>query len=61
MSEPAEHSGAGPSVGWIGTGRMGFAMATRLARAGSAPWVWNRTRSKAEPLVDVGCTVVDTL
>jgi 3-hydroxyisobutyrate dehydrogenase len=61
MAGSAEHSGAGPSVGWIGTGRMGFAMAMRLARAGSPPWVWNRTRSKAEPLADVGCTVVEAL
>lgn len=61
MASSAEHSGAGPSVGWIGTGRMGFAMAGRLARGGSAPAVWNRTRAKAEPLTEVGCTVVDAL
>jgi len=37
-------------VGWIGTGRMGFTMARRLARAGCKLTVWNRTRAKAERL-----------
>lgn len=48
-------------VGWIGTGRMGAAMAGRLARAGNDVTVWNRTRSKAEPLADLGCTVADAI
>lgn len=48
-------------VGWIGTGRMGAAMAGRLARAGNDVTVWNRTRAKAEPLAELGCTVVDTI
>jgi 3-hydroxyisobutyrate dehydrogenase-like beta-hydroxyacid dehydrogenase len=61
MTGFAERSETGLSVGWIGTGRMGFAMAGRLARAGAAPSVWNRTRAKAEPLADLGCTVVDTV
>ena len=42
---------AGPRVGWIGTGRMGAAMAARLARAGTDLTVWNRTRAKAETTV----------
>ena len=46
------------TVGWIGAGRMGAAMAVRLDRAGAGPAVWNRTRSKAE---DTGCTVVDEI
>jgi len=45
---------AAGSVGWIGTGRMGAAMASRLARAGVDLHVWNRTRSKAEPLAELG-------
>ena len=49
------------SVGWIGAGRMGAAMATRLARAGVKVTVWNRTRAKAEPLADVGCIVADSI
>jgi 3-hydroxyisobutyrate dehydrogenase len=47
------------TVGWIGSGRMGAAMAIRLARAGLAPTVWNRTRSKAEATVEHGCSVAD--
>jgi 3-hydroxyisobutyrate dehydrogenase len=47
------------SVGWIGAGRMGAAMAIRLAKAGVAPAVWNRTRAKAEATAEHGCTVVD--
>ena len=50
-----------PLVGWIGTGRMGAAMATRLATAGVDLQVWNRTRSKAEPLAEHGATVVDSI
>ncbi|HZY01519.1 MAG TPA: NAD(P)-dependent oxidoreductase [Dermatophilaceae bacterium] len=46
-------------VGWIGTGRMGFALAQRLSRAGVDVAAWNRTRAKAEPLAEFGVTVVD--
>jgi len=49
------------SVGWIGTGRMGAAMATRLAQAGVGVTVWNRTRSKAEPLTKFGCKIADSI
>lgn len=48
------------TVGWIGTGRMGLALATRLLNAGVDVAVWNRTRSKAEPLAQLGATIVDT-
>src|SRR5690242_13290882 len=48
-------------IGWIGTGRMGHAMAERLLAAGADLSVWNRTRSKAEDLAQAGATVVDTL
>jgi 3-hydroxyisobutyrate dehydrogenase len=51
----------GSRVGWIGTGRMGHAMARRLLGAGQDLWVWNRTRSKAEDLIGLGATVVDTV
>ncbi len=57
---PGNLSGAG-QVGWIGTGRMGAAMATRLARAGADLEVWNRTRAKAEPLARHGARVVDSI
>jgi 3-hydroxyisobutyrate dehydrogenase-like beta-hydroxyacid dehydrogenase len=44
------------SIGWIGAGRMGAAMATRLIAAGNDVTVTNRTRAKAEEL---GAKVVD--
>lgn len=49
------------SLGWIGTGRMGYAMAERLAKAGCDLSVWNRTKSKAEPLAEYGAEIVDNL
>lgn len=45
-------------VGWIGLGRMGEAMVTKLLKAGHPVHVWNRTASKAAHLVDYGATVV---
>lgn len=49
-----------PRVGWIGIGRMGFALAGRLLDAGYDLAVYNRTRAKAEPLAERGAKVVDT-
>ena len=46
-------------VGWIGLGRMGEAMVKRLTQAGFGVDVWNRTRSKAEPLAEYGATIVN--
>ncbi|MFO1315699.1 MAG: NAD(P)-dependent oxidoreductase [Burkholderiales bacterium] len=48
-------------VGWIGIGRMGYAMAERLARGGADVTVWNRTRAKAEPLAAHGAKVANRL
>ena len=48
-------------IGWIGTGRMGFVMAQRLARAGCDLTVWNRTRAKAEPLAQDGARIANSL
>jgi 3-hydroxyisobutyrate dehydrogenase len=48
-------------LGWIGIGRMGYAMAERLAKAGCDISVWNRTKSKAEPLATSGAKVVNAL
>jgi 3-hydroxyisobutyrate dehydrogenase-like beta-hydroxyacid dehydrogenase len=47
-------------LGWVGTGRMGYAMASRLLKHGCDVAVYNRTRSKAEPLAALGATVVDS-
>ena len=46
-------------LGWVGAGRMGLALATRLLEAGCDVAVYNRTRAKAEPLADLGATIVD--
>lgn len=45
-------------IGWIGLGRMGFAMALRLLQAGHPLRVWNRTPAKGEPLAQHGATLV---
>ena len=47
-------------LGWIGTGRMGYAMVSRLLKHGCDVAVYNRTRSKAEPLTAFGATVVNS-
>ncbi|MQB01453.1 MAG: NAD-binding protein [Actinobacteria bacterium] len=47
-------------LGWIGAGRMGFALAERLLEAGCDVAIYNRTRSKAEPLADKGGKVVNS-
>jgi 3-hydroxyisobutyrate dehydrogenase-like beta-hydroxyacid dehydrogenase len=48
------------SVGWIGAGRMGYALIERLLDAGYDVSVYNRTRAKAEPLAERGAKLVDT-
>lgn len=48
------------TLGWVGAGgRMGFAMAKRLLAAGHEVSVYNRTRSKVEPLAELGAKIVD--
>lgn len=42
------------SIGFIGTGVMGLSMARNLMNAGHPLHVYNRTRSKAEPLLQAG-------
>lgn len=49
----------GRPIGWIGAGRMGFPMAERLLKAGYDVSVYNRTRSKVEPLAARGARIVD--
>jgi 3-hydroxyisobutyrate dehydrogenase len=48
-------------LGWIGTGRMGYEMAARLAKGGGDVTVWNRTRAKAEPLTQHGAKIAKSL
>ncbi|PLZ02438.1 6-phosphogluconate dehydrogenase [Burkholderia sp. WAC0059] len=57
-SQPSQKS---PHIGWVGTGRMGYAMAKRLIMAGSNLSVYNRSREKAEPLAEYGARVVESL
>lgn len=58
MANEAQVTAPAPRVGWIGAGRMGLAMAARLLSAGVGLAVYNRTRSKAEPLAAGGATLV---
>ena len=46
-------------IGWVGMGRMGYPMAERLLDAGHDVSIWNRTKSKAEPLAKKGGKIVD--
>jgi 3-hydroxyisobutyrate dehydrogenase len=46
-------------LGWIGLGRMGYAMVERLAMAKADIRGYNRTRAKAEPLIESGVRLVD--
>lgn len=47
-----------PTIGWIGTGRMGSQLVRRLLAAGHDVTVYNRTAAKAQPLVDAGASFV---
>src|SRR5882672_2536651 len=47
-------------LGWVGTGRMGYAMASRLLQNGCDVAVYNRTRAKAEPLTESGAVIVES-
>src|SRR4051812_29557970 len=46
-------------VAFLGTGIMGAPMARNVASAGHEVAVWNRTRTKAEPLAREGAQVMD--
>jgi len=48
------------SLGWVGVGRMGRALVTRLLEAGHEVAVYNRTREKALDLEPLGATIVDS-
>jgi len=47
-------------IGWIGTGLMGNPMAKHLINAGYKLNVFNRSRQKAEELIEMGATWLDT-
>jgi 3-hydroxyisobutyrate dehydrogenase len=54
-----ERSG-GHRLGWLGTGRMGIALIHRLLAADCDVTVYNRTKSKAEPLAAAGAKIADS-
>jgi 3-hydroxyisobutyrate dehydrogenase-like beta-hydroxyacid dehydrogenase len=45
------------TVGFIGLGNMGLAIATNLRKAGFGLRVYNRTAAKARPLLELGATL----
>ena len=47
-------------LGWLGTGRMGVEMGRRLLSAGCDLAVFNRSMSKAEPLIRLGAKPAGT-
>ncbi len=48
------------TIGWIGTGVMGISMLSRLQQQGYHCVVYNRTRSKAQSLLDQGAIWADS-
>lgn len=48
------------SIGFVGLGAMGAGIVPRLLAAGHAVTGWNRTRAKAEPLINAGMRWVDS-
>jgi 3-hydroxyisobutyrate dehydrogenase-like beta-hydroxyacid dehydrogenase len=58
--EDDDMSAENTRIGWIGCGRMGTAMAKRLVLAGNDVTVTNRTRAKAEAMVEFGAKIVDS-
>jgi 3-hydroxyisobutyrate dehydrogenase-like beta-hydroxyacid dehydrogenase len=50
-------AGSTRRLGWLGTGRMGVALCRRLLAAGCDLTVYNRTRSRAEPLAADGAKI----
>jgi 3-hydroxyisobutyrate dehydrogenase len=47
-------------IGWIGTGVMGRWMCQHVIGKGYTATVYNRSRDKAQPLIDLGATFADS-
>lgn len=47
-------------IGWIGTGVMGRWMCQHIMQKGYSATVYNRTREKAQPLLELGATFADS-
>ena len=52
---------AAQTVGFIGLGTMGAPIAARLLGQGAKLVVWNRTRSKCQPLAQAGAAVAESV
>jgi 3-hydroxyisobutyrate dehydrogenase len=59
MSVPVATPGK-TRIGWIGTGVMGRWMCEHALKKGFAATVFNRSKDKAQPLLDQGATFADT-
>ncbi|KAJ6389546.1 hypothetical protein OIU77_027800 [Salix suchowensis] len=51
---PANDDGSPITVGFLGLGIMGSPMALNLIKSGCDVTVWNRTKSKCDPLISMG-------
>ncbi len=49
------------SIGWIGLGKMGNPMVANLLKAGFPVSVYNRTKAKAQEVLDQGAVYVDSM
>lgn len=47
-------------IGWVGTGVMGVSMLSLIQKAGYTSVVYNRTKAKAQSLLDAGAEWADT-
>jgi 3-hydroxyisobutyrate dehydrogenase-like beta-hydroxyacid dehydrogenase len=50
-----------PSITILGTGRMGSALARTFLKQGYTTTVWNRTRSKCQPLAELGAQIAPSV
>ena len=60
MTRFPDCSSTSTRLGWIGTGVMGLSMCGHLLAKGYPVTVHNRTRAKAQPLLDKGAAWADT-
>jgi 3-hydroxyisobutyrate dehydrogenase len=60
MSIPAPATPDKTRIGWIGTGVMGRWMCEHALKKGFAATVFNRSRDKAQPLLDAGAKFAET-
>lgn len=60
MPAPTTATPGRTRIGWIGTGVMGRWMCQHAMTAGYTATVYNRSRDKAQPLIDAGATFADS-